>query len=231
MPLLLTHRTVPIFLAMIFVGQLCGADAASSQQDVMKRLTEDKTYVDVSNIQNVRVNLKYASEDNFMRRNVYGEFHSCLLHDFAAQKFRAATEFLQEERPGWKFVIFDCLRPRSLQEKLFAVVKGTPRQPYVADPHSGSLHNYGLAIDLSIEDQSGHELDIGTAFDDFSPLSRPDKEQQSLEAGKLTIDQLQNRFVLRKIMLKAGFIQLPIEWWHYDALPKEQVKAHYKIVE
>jgi zinc D-Ala-D-Ala dipeptidase len=53
-------------------------------------------------------------------------------------------------------------------------VKGTAQQPYVADPRNGSIHNYGLAVDLSLEDQNGRELDMGTGFDDFSP-----KGQQS----------------------------------------------------
>jgi D-alanyl-D-alanine dipeptidase len=114
---------------------------------------------------------------------------------------------------------------------LYAAVKGTARQPYVADPRTGSLHNFGFAIDLSLEDETGRELDMGTPFDDFTALSRPDQERENKEEGKLSTEQLEHRSILRNVMLKAGFIQLPIEWWHYDALPKEQVKAHYKIVE
>ena len=166
-----------------------------------------------------------------MKKNVYGDFHRCFLHRIAAGKFREAARLLQQERPGWKFLVFDCLRPRSLQEKLFAVVKGTPQQPYVANPLDGSVHNYGFAIDLSLEDESGRELDMGTHFDDFSALAQPNRERQNLEAGKLTKEQAEHRLILRNIMLRAGFIQLPIEWWHYDALPKEQVKKDYKIVE
>lgn len=164
-----------------------------------------------------------------MKKNVYGEFHQCFLHQIAAEKFQKATRTLQKERPGGKFLVFDCLRPRSIQAKLFDVVKGTPQQPYVANPRTGSIHNYGFAIDLS--DENGHELEMGTRFDDFSPLSRPDRELEELDASKLTKEQLEHRLMLRKIMVQAGFVQLPIEWWHYDALPKEDVKGHYKIVE
>jgi len=92
-------------------------------------------------------------------------------------------------------------------------------------------HNYGFAIDISLEDDNGHELDMGTGFDDFSPLSRPDQERKNREAGKLTQEQLDHRLLLRRIMSQAGFVQLPIEWWHYDALTKEEVRGHYKIVE
>jgi D-alanyl-D-alanine dipeptidase len=114
-----------------------------------------------------------------MKKNVYGDFHQCFLQEIAAAKFSEAVRQLQQEKPGWKFVVFDCLRPRSIQEKLFEVVKGTAQQPYVANPKTGSIHNYGFAIDLSLEDETGHELDIGSGFDDFSPLSRPDQERQN----------------------------------------------------
>jgi len=194
-------------------------------------LANDKNFADVSDIQNVSVTLRYASENNFVKRNVYGEFHQCFLHRIAAEKLSRAARELQEEKPGWKLLVFDCLRPRSVQAKLFAVVKGTVQQPYVADPRSGSIHNYGFAIDLSLEDENGHELDMGTAFDDFSPLSQPNHEQELLQAGKLNREQFERRLLLRGIMLRAGFLQLPIEWWHYDALPREEVKKHYKIVE
>ena len=194
-------------------------------------LANDKDFADMSDIQNVRVALRYASENNFLKKNVYGEFHQCFLHRIAAEKLRKAASELQEEKPGWKLLVFDCLRPRSIQVKLFGVVKGTAQQPYVADPKNGSVHNYGFAIDLSLEDEDGRELDMGTGFDDFSLLSQPRHEQEFLLAAKLTKEQFEHRLLLRRIMLQAGFLQLPIEWWHYDALPKEEVKKHYKIVE
>jgi zinc D-Ala-D-Ala dipeptidase len=203
----------------------------SSPPSALAWLSTDQNFADVSDIPNLKVNLRYASENNFLKKNVYGDFHQCFLHRIAAEKLRKAATELQEEKPGWKLLAFDCLRPRSVQEKLFAVVKGTPQQPYVADPRSGSIHNYGFAIDLSLEDESGRELDMGTAFDDFTPLSQPNHEREYLEAGKLTKDQIEHRFILRNLMLHAGFVQLPIEWWHYDALPKEEVKKRYKIVE
>ena len=204
---------------------------STSTPSAIAQLHLDKSYVDVSNFPNVNLSMRYATDNNFMKKNVYGDFHQCFLHEIAAAKFREAVRQLQQEKPGWKFVVFDCLRPRSIQEKLFEVVKGTAQQPYVANPKTGSIHNYGFAIDLSLEDETGHELDMGTGFDDFSPLSRPDQEPQNREAGKLTPEQLDHRLILRRIMSHAGFVQLPIEWWHYDALTKEEVRGHYKIVE
>lgn len=197
----------------------------------LNRVARDSNYIDVSDIPNVDVQLRYASENNFLKRNLYGDFHRCLLQRLAAAKLRSAAASLEEIRPSWKLLIFDCLRPRSLQEKLYAAVKGTDRQPYVANPRTGSIHNYGLAVDLSLEDGQGHEIDMGTPFDDFTPLAQPAREQENLEAGRLSQGQLQNRRLLREVMTQAGFIQLPIEWWHYDALPKDEVRKNFKIVE
>lgn len=227
----ITPRVTHVILMLLAAGVSRGVNYQSSAPDGLAGLASDKSYVDVSNIPNVHVNLRYASDNNFIGKNMYGDFHSCFLHRVAADKFFQATRTLQQEKPGWKFLLFDCLRPRSLQTKLFAVVRGTPQQPYVADPRTGSLHNYGFAIDLSLEDENGRECDMGTRFDDFSVLAQPLHERQNLETGKLNTEQMENRLLLRKIMLQAGFIQLPIEWWHYDALPKNEVKAHYKIVE
>lgn len=221
-----------IVLQLFFTSVSIGSDQRSSAVSfALAQLASDKNYADVSNFPNVHLSLRYASDNNFMKKNVYGEFHQCFLHQIAAEKFRKAARALQQQRPGWKFLVFDCLRPRSIQAKLFDVVKGTVQQHYVANPQTGSIHNYGFAIDLSLEDDHGHELDMGTGFDDFSPLSRPDHERESLAARKITKEQLEHRIILRKIMVQAGFVQLPIEWWHYDALPKENVKGHYKIVE
>jgi len=88
-----------------------------------------------------------------------------------------------------------------------------------------------MAVDLTIVDATGAELDMGTPFDDFRPVAQPMLEQEYLESGDLSEAQLANRRLLRRVMEKAGFQQLPIEWWHYDALPKDQVTAHYAIVE
>jgi D-alanyl-D-alanine dipeptidase len=197
----------------------------------MARWARNPDYTDVSTIANVHVELRYASENNFLGKNLYGEFHRCLLHRVAAEKFRRAALILEQTRPGWKLLVFDCLRPRGLQEKLFAAVEGTARQPYVANPRTGSIHNYGLAVDLSLEDENGREVDMGTVFDDFTSLAQPAREQEYAASGKLSREQLANRLLLRKVMTQAGFIQLPIEWWHYDAVRKQQVRKTFKIVE
>ena len=188
-------------------------------------------FVDISTIPGVRIDLRYATTNNFLGVNVYGTFHTAYLHHEAAAKLRKAAALLQQVKPGWSLLVLDALRPRSVQRIFWAKVVGTPQQMYVADPEQGSIHNYGFAVDITLADSSGKEVDMGTPFDSFDPLAQPQLEEKFLIAGKLTPAQIANRQLLRDAMTKAGFIQLPVEWWHYDALTRLEIQGSYKIVE
>ncbi len=202
-----------------------------SQVGVGEGILNRKEFVKVEESKNVKILLKYATPDNFMQENLYGEFNACYLHKDAFIKFQKAVENLKEAKPDCNFILYDCLRPRSIQRKLWAKVKGTSKEPYVANPDTGSIHNFGFALDLSLLDENGNALDMGTEFDNFTALAEPIKEEAFLKSGRLTQIQLGNRKVLRNIMLKSGFEQRPNEWWHYDALPAKFVKKRYKIIE
>lgn len=197
----------------------------------MKRLEEDKDYVDLSTFPSVKVHLKYATADNFMGINMYGPFKKAFLHKDAAQKFRKAIELLNQDKPGWSFIVFDALRPHSVQWIMWDRVKDTPQRKYVANAQIGSAHNFGMALDISLLDEKGNEIDMGTGFDSFSPVSEPKLEDKYLKEGKLTRQQLANRLILRKVMTGAGFQQLSHEWWHYNALPEPEIRKKYKMVE
>lgn len=188
-------------------------------------------FVDVGLLEGVKIDLRYATTNNFVGQNLYGEYKKAYLHKLAAEKLRKAALELHKTHPRWSLLVFDALRPRSIQRLLWDRVKGTPQEAYVANPQTGSIHNYGFAVDVSIVDDQSKEIDMGTPFDDFRPLAQPRKEDDYLAQGKLTADQVRNRKLLRRVMMEAGFLQLPIEWWHYDALPKAEIKAQYKIVE
>ena len=177
------------------------------------------------------VNLKYGTTDNFTHKNLYGPFNKCYVHRITADKLRKAIESLRKNHPGYRFVVFDALRPRTVQRKLWDVVKGTPRQKYVVDPDKGSMHNYGFALDIGLMDPKGKPADMGAPYDGFTPLSEPQLEGRFLKGGKLTQAQIDNRLILRKAMVGAGFRQLPYEWWHYDALAEGQVRGKFEIVE
>lgn len=197
----------------------------------LRRIEADPDYVDVTQVAAVTIDLRYGSENNFLGRNLYGSFQRCFLHRRAAEKLKRATEILAAAKPDFKFKVFDCLRPRSVQKLLWAAVVQTPKQKYVADPASGSIHNFGFALDLTVTDATGKELDMGTSYDSFSPLSEPALEEMFAKERKLTAEQLANRKILRAAMTQAGFEQLASEWWHFDALPKNEVRKSFKIIE
>ncbi len=155
---------------------------------------------------------------------------SCSLHPIAASKFQKACEILAKEKPGWKFIVFDAFRSIAVQKKLYQQVKGTAKAHYVAYP-TYSIHCYGFAIDLSLLDDKGRSLDMGTEFDDFSKLAEPRHEMKYLKSGKLTKEQYANRLLLRSVMKRAGFHQLQREWWHYEALPQHIIRRQYKQLE
>lgn len=190
-----------------------------------------RDFQDVSQIPGVYVDLRYASTDNFMGEDLYQELRTAFLHKTAAKKLEKAALLLQKRKPGWKLLVFDGLRPREIQQRLWDKVKGTDKQAYVADPQKGSVHNYGFAVDLSLQDEQGKEVDMGTPFDSFEPLAQPKLEERFLREGKLAPAQVDHRRLLRDVMEKTGFKQFTLEWWHFDALPKEAVKARYPIVE
>lgn len=184
---------------------------------------------DMSQLTNLHLDIRYATTNNFTGQNLYGNYTYCFLHVIAANKLKIASRNLQKVRPGWKLLIFDCLRPLRIQKKLWEVVRGTPQQSYVANPRFGSIHNFGFAIDLSLLDEKNQEVDMGTPYDSFQLLSQPRLESKFLKIGKISPKQLENRKILRKVMVDSGFKQLAIEWWHYDALPSTIVRKNHTL--
>jgi D-alanyl-D-alanine dipeptidase len=204
---------------------------AASPEDSLRAVLADPEYVEIAGIPNVAVDLRYASANNFVGSNVYGKFDRAFLRKPAAEKLRAAAKSLADLQPGWKILVWDALRPRSVQRLFWARVVGTAQQPYVADPEKGSVHNFGFALDVTLLDDSGAPVDMGTGYDDFTKLAEPQREGELLKAGKLTQAQVDNRKILRRVMTGAGFIQQPNEWWHYDAIPAKEARASHPILE
>lgn len=188
-------------------------------------------FVELGPADGLLLDLRYGSVDNILGRNLYGTFSKLVLHTIAAAKLRTAVQLLAARRPDLRLLVFDGLRPNRIQRLFWDEVRGTSRQRYVADPAIGSLHGFGFAVDLSLADQAGRERDMGTPFDDFTPLAEPRLEQAFLADGRLTHEQVADRILLRQVMETAGFLHLPIEWWHFDALPGEEVRRGYTLVE
>ncbi|WP_417789434.1 D-alanyl-D-alanine dipeptidase [Terasakiella pusilla] len=151
----------------------------------------------------VVLDLKYATNDNFTGEPVYAKAH-CYLHEEAEALLRVAIEIAA--RQGYRFRIFDAFRPSEAQWKLW---NHTPDDEFLADPRRGSPHSRGAAIDLTLMDENGEDLDMGTGFDAFTPLSHHGNPDVSPEAEK-------NRLILMGIMTTAGWDFFRNEWWHYQ---------------
>lgn len=152
----------------------------------------------------VKIDMAYATNNNFTGRPVY-KSADCYLHPAAAQGLERATALLKPL--NMKLKVWDTFRPREAQAELFRFM---PDPSYVSDPETGvCTHCRGVAIDLTIIDHYGRELDMGTEFDDFRPLAHHGNEQVSEEAQR-------NRLLLAGVMNIAGFDAIDTEWWHYQ---------------
>ena len=177
--------------------------------------------------------MKYSTTDNFVGKDLYGEFETCYLQKEAADMLGKAAASLHITHPELRLLAWDCLRPRRVQLMMWDVVKGTPQQSYVANPHSktGSIHNYGCAIDLTLSNAKGEPLDMGTPFNHFGEAAHPRQEVTHRQQGKLSAEQLANRLLLREAMVRAGFIPLNNEWWHFNCLGAKETRTRYPLVE
>ncbi len=153
----------------------------------------------------VDIRLAYATPDNFTGRPVYASAAGCWLHAEAAPLLRKAAELA---RPlGLRLRILDAFRPAEAQWALWA---HTPDPEFLADPRRGSTHSRGVAVDLDLLDAAGGAaLDMGTAFDAFTPLSHHAVTAISAEAQR-------NRLLLLGLMNAAGWDFYANEWWHYQ---------------
>ena len=180
----------------------------------------------------IAVELKYATADNFLDTVLYDSISNCYLQPEVADMLAKAQEELKLLHPNYSLHVYDGVRPKSVQIKMWNVVKGTSKQRYVASPYNGSgMHNYGAAVDLTIADGAGNPLDMGTPFDYFGDLAQPRYNQHFLQQGDLTQEQVDNRLLLRKVMKAAGFRPIESEWWHFNAFSKTYTRSVFTVIE
>jgi D-alanyl-D-alanine dipeptidase len=185
----------------------------------------------LGSIEGIEVDLRYAGPNNFVGRNLYGAIDCAWLHREAAAGLVRVVNWLLQRHPGAHLLVLDALRPHRVQELLWQHLEGTPLRLYLADPARGSIHSFGMAVDVTLLDASGAELDMGTGFDDLSVLSHPDMEDLHLAQGRLSKLQLANRMVLRTALTAHGFHGIHSEWWHFDFGDKERVRQGYLLIE
>lgn len=168
-----------------------------------------KNFDDIEKLDaSIRLDIKYATTDNFTKSKIY-DCPKCLLRPEAAAAIVQAHRQLQKQNLGLK--MFDCYRPRPYQQRLWDKV---PNPDYVTPPARGSMHSRGAAVDLTIVDAAGKELDMGTPYDFFGREAHTDYLRHSPAV-------LKNRELLRSTLAAVGFKGIRTEWWHFSFQGKD----------
>ena len=210
------------------------ADSQSYTTCLTEKSIIDCGLVDIKTIDSsIIVDMKYSTTDNFIGVDVYGDFNKCYLQPDVAEKLKSAQRYLKEKYPYYSLIVYDAARPRSVQRIMWDTVKIPimERTKYLSNPNGGSLHNFGAAVDISIVDEHGHTLNMGTPYDYFGELAYPREEDRLVAEGKLTNKQILNRDILRSVMYKAGFWGIATEWWHFNSCTRDAAYQKYKIIE
>ncbi len=166
------------------------------------------------------IEMKYASEDNFIGKKIY-PIPLCAMQLSTARKLIGAnSELLQR---GMRIKIWDAYRPLSAQRIMWEVM---PVDDFVADPaKGGSIHNGGFAVDVTLVDLEGKELEMPTKFDDFS-------EKASRNSTSMSKAAAVNLSILTDVMKRHGFSAINTEWWHYyDEALEERIPLDIPLEE
>ena len=164
-----------------------------------------KIMVDIRiTIPSILLDLKYTGTNNFMHTALYPPIKTTYLRRDATNALAKVQKELKRQKLGIK--IWDAYRPYTVTEKMWEPVQDAR---YAADPKFGSGHNRGIAVDVTLINlRTKKELDMGTAFDNFSDTAHSD-------FTNLPAAVLANRLLLKSVMEKYGFKVLDTEWWHF----------------
>ena len=208
-------------------------------------LIREMGLVDISTLdKEILVELRYATTNNFMQQNIYGELRKAYFVPHFARKIAQAQQILRQRKPGYRLLIYDAARPQSAQRRMRQAVEGTPYTAYVAEASRGGRHNFGVAVDLTIADKDGRALDMGAPFDHFGREAWiGDGRNTTLQHFKAYIAQMQkqgiisaeaaaNRTLLVEIMDAVGLRPYAKEWWHYqERVSMSRTREIYKLLD
>ena len=193
----------------------------------MKRVEDisvDPAFRHLSTLRGVPFDLRYAGSNNFAGRSLYGRLDCAWLRREAAEGLEAAAAWLRTNRPGWRLLVLDALRPQRVQEAIWVDVAGTPAQEYFANPERGSVHSYGMAVDVTLLLPDSTEADMGSGFDEMTLASHPALHAAHLASGALTASHVAQRECLQSAMQHGGYAGIPNEWWHFDHGDRDHVR-------
>jgi D-alanyl-D-alanine dipeptidase len=203
-----------LWVVLVTIGNLCCSSIILEKTthpqafDLTLYMAADSNWVDVSKMDStIKLDLRYASTNNFVKEKMY-ECGHCFLRKVVAEAAVKAHKSLKSKGFGG-LKMYDCYRPQSIQWRLW---KKLPDDRYVADPKKGSMHNRGAALDLTLVDKMGKELDMGTPFDFFGPEAYPTYTKHSAQIQA-------NRKVLQDAMFEQNFRIATTEWWHFSYIP------------
>ena len=219
-------------LSIIFSLLMASASLMAQQSPTARRMAQ-QGLVDIASVDStIRVSLMYSRADNFTGQVLYDDLREALLHPKAAAALARAQQLLKALRPELSLKVYDATRPMSVQQKMWNVVAGTKQNIYVSNPkNGGGMHNYGLAVDITLCDaQTGDTLDMGTKVDFLGSYAHIDDEAGLVSRHIITPQARRNRELLRKVMTEAGWKPLRTEWWHFNLVSRAEAKAHYKAV-
>jgi zinc D-Ala-D-Ala dipeptidase len=217
-----------LFLSVVIVfiaNSICCAN------EVEKKFIE-AGLVDIHTIdKSIKVDLVNSGPDkNYFRENYYDGLSKAYLRKEVAQKLSSAQKYLKSKFSDYSILIMDAARPRSVSQKMYDKMKGTKFEKFVANPNKGSMHNYGIAVDVTIVDGNDEEIDMG-----FTPFYKSNLSiywgYAKLKMFDLSEAQKKNRKLLSTIMKQAGFSPLSYEWWHFNGIPKDEARKKYRIIE
>ena len=167
---------------------------------------------------------------NYFQENFYDGLNKAYLREEVARKLSIAQKHLKSQFPEYSILIMDAARPRSVSKLMYEKMKGTKFEKFVANPKKGSMHNYGIAVDVTIVDGNEKKIDMG-----FTPFYKSNIsiywDYAKLKVFDLGETQKQNRELLLNIMKKTGFLPLSYEWWHFNGMPKNEARKRYDIIE
>ena len=195
-----------------------------------EELADHPEFRALDDIAGIEVDLRYTGTNNFVGHVLYGGLDCRYLHRHAATALERCVARLAQQAPGHRLRVLDALRPHRIQVQLWHELP-PPLRAYLADPARGSIHSFGMAVDVTVVDPAGRELDMGAGFDEMTERSHPVKEAEHLTSGVLSPQHVTNRQLLRDAMAAGGFQGIWNEWWHFDLGDRAQVRATYVRVE
>ena len=218
-------KIIRISILIISLFFLSCFEANAQQKSATALYLNSLGYVNVAEQDSsILVSLMYARSDNFTGKLLYNDLREAYLHKDAIAPLLKAQRLLHEVHPDYNLMIFDAARPMHVQQQMWDVVKGTRQQIYVSNPaRGGGLHNYGLAVDISIVNTQGDTIPMGTKVDHLGREAHTDYTAISPEA-------LQNRRLLIHVMREASFRSLPTEWWHFNLVSRNEARQQYKVI-